>query len=604
MIKRGHFIFIFVIALLMLFSCSSDTDTEESSENKSFTVSFDTLGGSSVKPIEAGYGENIRKPYATPAKMGYIFESWYYGDREWDFDNDKVLSNITLTAKYRTLDFSITYETFGGVSEEPLPEIYNIESGVITLPTLTLGDSVFDGWYLSGEKITEISFELRKDITLVAKFYDEIPEILKSSISSSETSVYATKGENRLSIELTTKAEKESSMTLRVSVPESWYYVRASQNNNIRYLKTEKIGEKNTVSFEMISDSFDLVISPVTLSDGLTLESDFGTTLANGHKIDTNYFPGFVRKTVSFTLDDGLIYDETLLNILRPAGIRGTFNICNVNRISAEEYRALYEGYEIANHHILHTTLWREGFDYSSVVFSDEFLPSSDADRDPSVIYKNGTKVDGKLVDGFYYVHYSVYGSTAGWHPLATNETYMEYLLLTEKKIEEVFGEGSVAGFAYPHGTVSETVKELIKSEGYLYARKTGNLKDSTGFSLPTDRFAWTYNADHNCLLDVMADFDAYKDDGSLKMFSFGVHAKDFETYNKWKDLQEFAELYGNREEDFWYATNREIFEYEDALDSLVITDAKIQNPSSVDLFITVDGIKTLIEAKSEYIFK
>ena len=98
-----------------------------------------------------------------------------------------------------------------------------------------------------------------------------------------------------------------------------------------------------------------------------------------------------------------------------------------------------------------------------------------------------------------------------------------------------------------------------------------------------------------------MADFDSYEDDGELKMFAFGVHAKDFETYGKWDDLEEYARLYGNRQEDFWYATNRQIFEYEDALKMLVITDEKITNPSDIDLFVTINGVKTIIFANSEY---
>ena len=68
--------------------------------------------------------------------------------------------------------------------------------------------------------------------------------------------------------------------------------------------------------------------------------------------------------------------------------------------------------------------------------------------------------------------------------------------------------------------------------------------------------------------------------------------------------LEEFAKNYGNRPEDFWYATNRQIFEYEDAVNALEIYVDKIVNPSSVDLFVTVDGKKTVIRASSIYKFE
>ncbi len=604
--KKRSFIILFMFLLLtLLFSCqntapeSGDTKTEQ----EEYTVTFDTGCDYYVKPKVVKSGESFNVPYDIPMREGYVFKAWYLGEREWIFGKDKVTADMTLSARYDLVNYSISYELFGGISNEILVDKYNIESGVITLPSLTHDSSYFRGWYLNGERITEISSSMKGDVTLVAKYYDSIPAILDQALPA-DAAVYATSGEKSVTVELSTESGESKDFRLSVEVPDSWHFVRASQGNDVSYVTARTENGKKTAHVNMSSDGFDLTLSALTLTDDLMLDSAYGTTLENGHKIDTNYFPGFVRKTVSFSLDDGLVYDENVISILKPAGIRGTFNLCGTSRLSAEEYRSLYEGYEVANHHILHTTAWRDDFDYSKINFADGYLPSAESDRDPSLIYKNGMTVDGRHIDGFYYIHYSMYGSTAGWHPLATNETYMEYLRLTEEKIEKVFGEGSVVGFIFPHGSLTDSIKELIKESGYLYARKTGNLRDSTGFALPKDRFAWTYNADHNCLLEVMAKFDSYADDGELKMFSFGVHAKDFETYGKWEDLRRFAELYGNRPEDFWYATNREIFEYEDAVNALVITSESIFNPSDIDVFITVDGIKTLIPRGTEYIFE
>ncbi len=615
--KRKTFLILLILfSLTALFSCvmpplgagggentgsEKGDNTDGNSENSICTVTFDSKGTAYIMPKEVEKGKYISAPYYPPVKPGYTFDGWFLGDRLWRFGEDRVEADMTLTAKFSPIEYRISYVLSGGVSTKELPSSYNIESESIELPELTNGEKIFIGWFTEGEKITEISGKLSKDLTLYASFADLIPEIIEESLPS-ELITYATVDQDIITVKLSTSDTQERALTLRVKVPEAWHFAKLSQGLKTSYITiSEKDGERYA-EFDMLSNSFDLKISCVGDKNDLHLESGFEKTLTNGHKIDTNYFPGFVRKAVTFTLDDGLIYDETLLNILKPAGIRGTFNICNTDRITKEAYLSLYEGYEIANHHILHTTAMREGFDYSGVNFSDSFLPAEE-ERDNSVIYKHSMKVDGEAVDGFYYVHYSLYGSTAGWHPLASDETYIKYLTLTEDKIESVFGEGSVVGFAYPHGSLNESVKERIKELGYLYARKTGNLKDSTGFALPSDRFAWTYNADHNCLLEVMEKFDKAADDGSLKMFAFGVHAKDFETYSKWEDLRTFADMYGNRADDFFYATNREIFEYEDAVKALVITDDSIRNPSGVDVFITVDQVKTLIPAGGEYMF-
>ena len=66
------------------------------------------------------------------------------------------------------------------------------------------------------------------------------------------------------------------------------------------------------------------------------------------------YFPGFVRKSVCFTMDDGwLAHDAKFLSIVRPAGIKGTFNLYCADRATPDEYRALYDGYEIAEKDLL-----------------------------------------------------------------------------------------------------------------------------------------------------------------------------------------------------------------------------------------------------------
>jgi len=318
------------------------------------------------------------------------------------------------------------------------------------------------------------------------------------------------------------------------------------------------------------------------------LPSDYGIILDNGTKVDVNYYPGFVRKALTFTIDDGNVQtDSAFLDIVRPAGIKGTFNLCNLNSKTAAEYLVLYKGYEVANHHQLHCLPWRDDFDYSDIEIKDEIFNSQTADG--AYMYKTN-------VEGLYYIDYRQYESSyssAYWHPIATNDTYLLYIDVTANNIEAVFGEGSVVGFAYPHGKLTDTVKQYLKDSGYLYARKTGLLLDTTGFALPDDRFAWTYNANHTNLLEMMAKYEAYPDDGELKMFSFGVHSVDYN--GSWDMLSEFAATYGGRPDEYYYATNREIFEYEDAIKALDINSERIINNSSVTVYITVNDTKVVI---------
>ena len=83
-------------------------------------------------------------------------------------------------------------------------------------------------------------------------------------------------------------------------------------------------------------------------------------------------------------------------------------------------------------------------------------------------------------------------------------------------------------------------------------------------------------------------------------MLIFGVHSADYERANKWDELAAFCDKFRDKPQEFWSATNREIFEYEDALKDLCIKDGKIKNTSEKTLYVKIDGEKIVLAPKSE----
>ena len=66
-------------------------------------------------------------------------------------------------------------------------------------------------------------------------------------------------------------------------------------------------------------------------------------------RVDKNYFPGWVRKSITFTIDDGnLVHDKHFIDTVKPYGIKGTFNLClpDLQKHSADFYREFYEGFD------------------------------------------------------------------------------------------------------------------------------------------------------------------------------------------------------------------------------------------------------------------
>ena len=69
---------------------------------QTYTVAFDTNGGSAVAPVTVDAGSTVTKP-ADPTKSGHNFGGWYKDSTlqtPWDFANDTVTADTTLYAKW------------------------------------------------------------------------------------------------------------------------------------------------------------------------------------------------------------------------------------------------------------------------------------------------------------------------------------------------------------------------------------------------------------------------------------------------------------------------------------------------------------------------
>jgi len=293
-------------------------------------------------------------------------------------------------------------------------------------------------------------------------------------------------------------------------------------------------------------------------------------------------YPSFSKKAITFSIDDGNItYDAKFLSIMKPAGIKGTFNLCSdrTKEFSEDFYRNFYKGYEIANHAKYHPFVFYDGVEYK---FSDE--PFSKENADPELTYR----VEGS--DGFFWVM-----KPNGWRQVVSLEDFIRYVKESKDELNLLFGEGTVRDFVWPYGEQDNADAKKYVTEIHRSARKTGCTLGNAGFAIPDDKDAWSYNANQMNLLEVMKEYEEYPDDGGLKFFCFGVHSIDYERDSKWGDLSEFARLYGNRPNDFWYASVGEIFDYEEAVKMLEIRDSGIYNPSSLPIYIKIDGRKEKI---------
>ena len=131
-----------------------------------YVVSFDSVGGNYILPVEVAELNLIDKP-SNPIKDGYEFIGWYCNEKLWDFDNDKVFEDITLTAKWEKVSYYVIFDYNVDAIENDCYYIYNDK---IKEPEIPIKDGYkFIGWY-NEEKLWDFNTIVTEDIFLYAKW--------------------------------------------------------------------------------------------------------------------------------------------------------------------------------------------------------------------------------------------------------------------------------------------------------------------------------------------------------------------------------------------------------------------------------------------------
>ena len=141
----------------------------------SYTVSFNSQGGSDVTSKKAPFGSTISEPIS-PTRSGYTFAGWYKEaatTNAWVFSTDTMpAQNITLYAKWAANKYAVTFDSQGGSAVPGIEVEYNAK---ITAPKPpTKNGFGFGGWYMEPACINAWEFGTNTmpahDITLYARW--------------------------------------------------------------------------------------------------------------------------------------------------------------------------------------------------------------------------------------------------------------------------------------------------------------------------------------------------------------------------------------------------------------------------------------------------
>ena len=136
----------------------------------SYTVTFDSDGGTQINPQSILYGELAIAP-TEPTKEGLSFLGWFDGDLAFDFSTP-IKGDLTLKAKWGRW-ITVTFDSNGGSLVSSLTfEAGKVLEEVVS-PTRT--GFRFDGWFL-GETLFDATQPINDSITLVAHWTDLNPQ--------------------------------------------------------------------------------------------------------------------------------------------------------------------------------------------------------------------------------------------------------------------------------------------------------------------------------------------------------------------------------------------------------------------------------------------
>lgn len=260
-------------------------------------------------------------------------------------------------------------------------------------------------------------------------------------------------------------------------------------------------------------------------------------------------FPDGKEKALTLSYDDGVDTDIRMVGLMEKYGVKCTFNL-------------------------------------NSGLFSKE-----DAVRAKDQIHFHLSKSQAKAL----YVHPLCEVATHTYsHPQLygmPESVLMKEIVDDRVELENIFG-GVVRGHAYPFGHCNDTIVDIWAKAGIAYARTVWSHHT---FQLPDEWLKWNPTCHHNDvrfaeLTEKFAD-EKVSDGEDGWLFYLWGHTYEFRANDNWNVIENFFEKVSDND-DVWYATNMEVYEYVNAWHSLVYSanGECVYNPTAKDVWVKVAG--------------
>lgn len=156
----------------------SDTVIKAKWDRASYTVTYDANGGN-VTPSEKVLHGELATPPIAPTMQNHKFLGWYFGDLLWDFEANKITSDITLVARWE--DSVATHEVKFLTLGDKLYATHYVEDGKLLQAPIPPEDKnqLFVGWYVGDTEFDFANTPITESITLTAKWRERKGFVIK-----------------------------------------------------------------------------------------------------------------------------------------------------------------------------------------------------------------------------------------------------------------------------------------------------------------------------------------------------------------------------------------------------------------------------------------
>ncbi len=221
-----------------------------------YKVTYKGNGATSGKMKSSNYvyGKKSKLSVNKYKKKGYTFVGWNTkkNGKGKNYKNKADIKNlttqknktITLYAKWKIINYKITYNTKGGKLKKSAKKSYTITSKTFTLPRPTKKGYDFDGWYLDKKykkRISEVKKGKTGNLKLYAKWAKCTGKISKTSAKITNCKAIGTG-----------KIKVQASIKKRVGSSDEYYYlVNVNPMNQKVYRMVKKIYKKKKIGFTL-----------------------------------------------------------------------------------------------------------------------------------------------------------------------------------------------------------------------------------------------------------------------------------------------------------------------------------------------------------------